>query len=282
MQQETIAASPLDVSVRPCTCRSDDAPPAPCARKYALGECKDFLTGWVDVAMVKAYDFAEAYCSHQCDGDNDMLHELNTARRALREHLIEPLSEIKALRGAIERMRCAGGSAEFQRAFELAKDLLPNVELTGDGQLYRPASSAAALSDGLGFIYGGGMGKPWIAMWAGIEVDGYEGPSDLSKWDFSEEFPWICGTERGLDFVVPDWSIVDGEWEMVQVGIHLEDLIDGFIETENVTYDEQECITNRARAISALERAIETLRTKPLRVMKPNVEIRGGEAVPLD
>ena len=119
------------------------------------------------------------------------------------------------------------------------------------------------------------MDKPWIAMWSGREVEGYEGPSDFSKWDFSEEFPWICDSERGLDFVVPDWNIVDGEWEMVQVGIHLEDLIDCFIETENITYDEQECITNRERAISALERAIETLRTEPLRVMKPNAKLTG-------
>ena len=35
----------------------------------------------------------------------------------------------------------------------------PNVELTGDGQLYRPASSAAALSDGLGDIFGENDGK---------------------------------------------------------------------------------------------------------------------------
>ena len=131
MQETVIAASPLDVSVRPCTCHPDDSPPTPCARKYAMGECKDLLAEWTDAAMVKAYDFAEAYCNHQCDGDNDMLHELNTTRRALREHLTKPLAEIKALRGAIERMRCAGGSVEFQMAFELAKDLLPNVEVSG-------------------------------------------------------------------------------------------------------------------------------------------------------
>lgn len=50
---------------------------------------------WVDAAMVKAHDFAEAYCNHQCDGENDRLHEMNTARRDLREHLIgQPASMV--------------------------------------------------------------------------------------------------------------------------------------------------------------------------------------------
>lgn len=43
---------------------------------------------WVNSAMVKAYDFAEAYCNLQCDNTNDNLHEMNTARRALREFLM--------------------------------------------------------------------------------------------------------------------------------------------------------------------------------------------------
>lgn len=132
MEKEQYSASPVDATVRPCTCHPDDEPPSPCARKYALSECKgETQTAWVDAAMVKAHDFAEAYCNHQCDGDNDRLHEMNTARRALREHMLEPLADVKALRGAIERMRCAGGSAEFQMAFDLAKDLLPNAKLTG-------------------------------------------------------------------------------------------------------------------------------------------------------
>ena len=111
---------------------------------------------WVDAAMVKAYDFAEAYCNHQCDGEDDRLNEMNTARRALRDHLTgQPLSmmseselvarmeekhgmfmaqaqaEIKMLYGAIEAMRCAieamrvaGGAVEFQRAFDRAKALI--------------------------------------------------------------------------------------------------------------------------------------------------------------
>ena len=126
------SASPLDIPVRPCTCHPDDSPPNPCAIKYALRECagqdNELRAAWVDAAMVKANDFAEAYCNHQCDGDNDRLHEMNTAQRSLREHLIAPLAEVKALRGAIERMRCAGGSAEFQMAFDRAKDLLPNAK----------------------------------------------------------------------------------------------------------------------------------------------------------
>lgn len=48
---------------------------------------EELHVAWVDAAMVKAYDFAEAYCDHLCD-DEDRLHELNTARRALREHLM--------------------------------------------------------------------------------------------------------------------------------------------------------------------------------------------------
>lgn len=49
---------------------------------------EELYKAWVDAAMVKAYDFAEAYCNHQCDGENDRLNEMNMARRSLREHLI--------------------------------------------------------------------------------------------------------------------------------------------------------------------------------------------------
>lgn len=64
---------------------------------------------WVDTAMVMAYDFAEAYCNHQCDDQQDRLHELNTARRALREHLMnQPASMFLTdpeLRAGIELQR---------------------------------------------------------------------------------------------------------------------------------------------------------------------------------
>ena len=154
------AQGPVDVNVRSCTCHPDDNPPSPCAKQYATNECRDYdeelHKAWVDAAMVKAYDFAEAYCNHQCDGENDRLHEMNTARRVLREHLIgQPASmmreselvarmeekhgvfmaqataEVKMLYGAIEAMRVAGGSQEFQAAFDAAKALLPNAEVRG-------------------------------------------------------------------------------------------------------------------------------------------------------
>lgn len=64
---------------------------------------------WVDTAMVMAYDFAEAYCNHQCDDQQDQLHELNTARRALREHLINQPASMSLtdpeLRAGIELQR---------------------------------------------------------------------------------------------------------------------------------------------------------------------------------
>lgn len=64
---------------------------------------------WVDTAMLKAYDFAEAYCNHQCDDQRDRLHELNTARRALREHLMNQPASMSLtdseLRAGIELQR---------------------------------------------------------------------------------------------------------------------------------------------------------------------------------
>lgn len=68
----------------------------------------DLHVAWVDAAMVKAYDFAEAYCDHLCD-DEDRLHELNTARRALREHLMNQPASMSLtdpeLRAGIELQR---------------------------------------------------------------------------------------------------------------------------------------------------------------------------------
>lgn len=78
---------------------------------------------WVDTAMVMAYDFAEAYCNHQCDDQQDRLHELNTARRALREHLMnQPASMFLTdpeLRAGIELQR-----REIDRLREAVKDSL--------------------------------------------------------------------------------------------------------------------------------------------------------------
>jgi len=78
---------------------------------------------WVDTAMVMAYDFAEAYCNHQCDDQQDRLHELNTARRVLREHLINQPASMSLtdaeLRAGIELQR-----REIDRLRELVKDSL--------------------------------------------------------------------------------------------------------------------------------------------------------------
>lgn len=109
----------------------------------------------------------------------------------------------------------------------------------------------------------------WYAVWNGREVSGQEGPRDLPSWDFPEEgFPWLGDTERGLEFVVADWRVFDGDWEMAMVGVCLDDLIDSFIETENGEDDERDALARRATAISALERAIGTLKGAPLRIMK--------------
>ena len=40
---------------RPCTCHSDDNPPKPCAKRYALSECRDADS------TVKAYEIYEKW-----------------------------------------------------------------------------------------------------------------------------------------------------------------------------------------------------------------------------
>jgi len=88
-------------------------------------------------------------------------------------------------------------------------------------------------------------------------------------WKLSGEKPWVCEDEdtRGLLFVVPDWDFLRGEWVVSHIGVNLADLIDGFIDVESVRSkdDTEELLRRRQLAISALEAAIETLRTEPFR-----------------
>lgn len=121
---------------------------------------------WVDACMEVAHDFAEEYCNMQCDGTRSHL-EAATARRTklrdmlwdvpasmaltdqelragvelqrkeidrLKQQLRDEGDRIAELKRAIEAMRVAGGSVEFQMAFDMAKALIvtPNPELWGE------------------------------------------------------------------------------------------------------------------------------------------------------
>lgn len=83
----------------------------------------DLHVAWVDAAMVKAYDFAEAYCNHLCD-DEDRLHELNTARRALREHLMNQPASMSSLTDSELRAGIELQRREIDRLREAVKDSL--------------------------------------------------------------------------------------------------------------------------------------------------------------
>ena len=118
---------------------------------------------WVDACMEVAHDFAEEYCNMQCDGTRSHL-EAATARRTklrdmlwdvpasmaltdpelragvelqrkeidrLKQQLRDEGDRIAELKRAIEAMRVAGGSVEFQIAFDMAKALIvtPNVKV---------------------------------------------------------------------------------------------------------------------------------------------------------
>jgi methyl-accepting chemotaxis protein len=55
-----------------------------------------------------------------CPSAGELMRSINQLNNKVQQQA----SRIKELEGAIERMRVAGGSAEFHRMFELAKDLL--------------------------------------------------------------------------------------------------------------------------------------------------------------
>ncbi len=98
--------------------------------------------------------------------------------------------------------------------------------------------------------------------WAGREVSLWDGSL---PWEFSDAFPWLVETDNGkIEVVIPDWNIENGEWVMIEAGVHLEDLIDDFMQTEIVISNKEEVINRRKIAIAALEQAIESLKTEPL------------------
>ena len=124
---------------------------------------------WVDACMNVAHDFAEEYCNMQCDGTRSHLEAATAHRTKLRDTLwnvpasmamtdpelragvtlqrkeIDRLKEqlrdegdrIAELKCAIEAMRVAGGSVEFQVAFDRAKALI----VTPNGKGEQPAAN---------------------------------------------------------------------------------------------------------------------------------------------
>lgn len=111
----------------------------------------------------------------------------------------------------------------------------------------------------------------WCVTWAGRTVRVYDGPAyeEILRWDFPEDyFPWLCHTSDGLDFVSTDWRVTKtGRMEAIQVGASLDDLINSFIDVEDVGDDHEKAQNRRNIAIAALEKAVQLLKTKPLRYM---------------
>jgi len=135
MENTVIAASPFDIPVRPCTCHPDDEPPKPCARKYALSECRamQHTPGpWRVVRQNPSPTTGEWMISGARPGYLAEVRDCGSGDVRANAELIasapDLLIENMKLKAAIERMRCAGGSVEFQMAFELAKDLLHNAD----------------------------------------------------------------------------------------------------------------------------------------------------------
>jgi len=97
--------------------------------------------------------------------------------------------------------------------------------------------------------------------WKGRVVSCWDGEENFDSWEFHEEFPWIVNGEvgRGLEFVSTDWTQdEDGEWEMVQIGVTLDDLIDFYIESQIETKDDD--WKEAKDTISCLERQIEKIK----------------------
>ena len=101
------------------------------------------------------------------------------------------------------------------------------------------------------------------ATWCGHGVSVQEGYVDMTKWGFSDQFPWLCDGKDKLEIVVSDWDMVDGEWDYVQVGINFDDLLDEMFNLEDYE-DTNDSDERRANVIAALERAITKLKTEPL------------------
>ena len=103
------------------------------------------------------------------------------------------------------------------------------------------------------------MIKKMEADWAGRTVSLQEG--NLSEWEFPDGyFPWLAVTDRGMEVVVPDSTYCVSEgYKYVHVGVKFDDLIEGLIR------DAADSPDDLWEAIAALERAIQTLKTEPLR-----------------
>ncbi len=101
----------------------------------------------------------------------------------------------------------------------------------------------------------------WTAVYNGTVVHMYEGPRDLSSWEFAENsFPWLNPRDNGLDFVSADWNISDdGDWSCVQYGVDLNVLIDDMIEMFRYDEDPEPFLSS---AIRSLEGAIEKLKAE--------------------
>jgi hypothetical protein len=93
-------------------------------------------------------------------------------------------------------------------------------------------------------------------VWDGKKVKFQAG--DLSEWEFVDVFPWMTSEEGKLFVVVPDSNLIDGEWERVEAGVDLDDLIDWFLHV--LRGGDHEYISEKKSAIKALERAIEKIK----------------------
>lgn len=94
-------------------------------------------------------------------------------------------------------------------------------------------------------------------MWEGFEVTNYEGPADITEWDFGEEAPWLACEDNGFQFVTPNWAFVDGKMDMMQAGISFISMIERYKETFLGENDEGG--KEKETAIACLKRAISIL-----------------------
>lgn len=98
-----------------------------------------------------------------------------------------------------------------------------------------------------------------MTTWCDKNVTVYSGHVDDECHDFGNEFPFIVAEDEGCDIVVPVWSMTQSnEWDCEHIGVKLNDLITGFIETECVK-DRDEAIKDRIQLIKALNISVERL-----------------------
>lgn len=98
--------------------------------------------------------------------------------------------------------------------------------------------------------------------WCGRDVTCWDGDEYFDEWEFCEDFPWIVNamTGRGLEFVSNDWRLdEDGEWELLQIGVKLDDLIDFYIESQLEQVGGEKPFNETTQAIECLRKQIEKL-----------------------